>query len=86
MADSARPKVWMVLRDGLETFAINHVKYRTFFRDPEKANRDGYVGTEIINFFDEAGTRSELVKLMGLSGDEIDALITQARRDAVSDR
>jgi hypothetical protein len=83
MADGERPRVWMVRRGDQETFAINHVKYRTFFRDPEKTSREGYVGTEITTFFDEAGARAELVGFLGLSEDEAAGVIEQARRDGV---
>ena len=63
-----------------ETFQINHERYLSSVRVPEREGDEVYVATESWITFDEEGVRTELAQAFGVSGPEIETLLDAARQ------
>jgi hypothetical protein len=62
----------------VEMFHINDARYVRLVRDPSKAQRHGYIGTESLTTFDEVALRDELRRLE-FTDNQTNAAIAVAR-------
>ena len=70
--------------ENRETFQINHERYLSSVRVPEREQDQAYVATESWITFDEQGIRTELAQAFGASGPEIETLLETARQSYVA--
>jgi hypothetical protein len=84
-AEAHMPDIPVVIKiaddQNRETFQINHERYLSSVRVPEREQDQTYVATESWITFDEEGIRAELAQTFGIGGPEIETLIDTARKE-----
>jgi hypothetical protein len=82
-AEAHMPDIPVVIKiaddQNRETFQINHERYLSSVRVPEREQDQTYVATESWITFDEEGIRAELAQTFGIGGPERLLLIRHER-------